>query len=256
MLKILRLFNLLLEYKKIIGVRGLISLIRSKVTKKKIKFNFSCDKLMHDLTIRMPSSDAWVFKQVFIDEEYKFQTKKDPNVIVDAGANVGYASIYFASLFPNAKIIALEPENNNYALLCENVKKYKNIIPVQGALWCESTKINICDEGLGEWGFMTFSIDNAKKNIEHLVDAYTVDSLMEKYELSKIDILKIDIEGAEKEVFENTEKWINSVDSLIVELHDRMKDGCSRSFYNNTPNFEYEWVRGENIYLSKGNILK
>ena len=103
---------------------------------------------------------------------------------------------------------------------------------------------------------MTFETSNISKNIEHLVEAYTVDTLIEKFKLGKIDILKIDIEGAEKEVFENTEKWINDVDSLIVELHDRMKEGCSRVFYNNTSGFKYEWVKGENIYLSKGNLLK
>ena len=256
MLRIFRLLNLMFEYKKIIGIKGLFHIIYSKIINKTIKFNLVSDKLNHDLIIRMPSSDSWVFKQVFIDEEYKFKTEITPSVIVDAGANVGYASIYFSHLFPNAKILALEPEIKNYSLLCENVAKYKNIIPIQGALWSENTQINICDEGLGEWGFMTFSTENSGKKIEHLVEAYTVDSIIKKYDLEKIDILKIDIEGAEREVFENTDCWINDVDSLIVELHDRMKDGCSRNFYNNTPGFKYEWVRGENVYLSKGNILK
>ncbi|WP_347474124.1 FkbM family methyltransferase [Acinetobacter thermotolerans] len=256
MFRILRLLNLILEYKKIIGLKGVLKLIHAKITNTQINFKFINDKLDHDVIIRMPSSDIWVLKQVFFDEEYKFKTINTPNVIVDAGANVGYASIYFSQLFPNAKILAIEPENSNYQVLCENVRKYKNIIPIQAAIWSENTKLNICDEGLGEWGFMTFSVDDSQKKVEHLVDAYSVESLIEKYDLNKIDILKIDIEGAEKEVFEDTSKWISHVDALIVELHDRMKDGCSRSFYSNTPGFNNEWTRGENVYLSKGNIKK
>ena len=66
-----------------------------------------------------------------------------------------------------------------------------------------------------------------------------------------IDILKIDIEGAEKEVFSDTSAWIEKVDSIIIELHERMKPGCISSFYAGSRGFNKEWRQGENIYLSR-----
>ncbi len=247
-------FKRVFEYYKIVGVFGICTLLLAYYTKdiKLFKINFN----QTDVKLRMPSTDVWVYKQIFIDEEYKFTLIKQPKVIIDAGANIGLASIYFANLFPEAKIIALEPERKNFELLSINVKQFTNIIPIQGALWSHDTTINICDVGLGDWGFMTSEENMVNNKFEYQVQAFSVDSLMKKYDFKYIDILKIDIEGAEKEVFMDTTKWLNNIDSLIVELHDRMKSGCSRAFYNNTEGFKYEWVRGENVYLSKGNITE
>jgi len=69
-------------------------------------------------------------------------------------------------------------------------------------------------------------------------------------------ILKIDIEGAEKEVFSNASEWICKVKSIIVKLHNRMRVDCSRSFYCNTDGFDNEWQGGKDIYLARGNYIK
>ena len=77
----------------------------------------------------------------------------------------------------------------------------------------------------------------------------TIDTIMEEHRIDFIDILKIDIEGAEREVFGDASLWIGKVDALIVELHEQMKPGCNRSFYNATNGFDEEWHQGENEYL-------
>ena len=86
--------------------------------------------------------------------------------------------------------------------------------------------------------------------------AITVDKVLEDFDLPQIDILKIDIEGAEKEVFSDTSAWIDRVDAIIIELHERYKRGCNRSFYCGTKGFDFEWTRGENVFLSRGNLLE
>ena len=250
MLSISRIYS----YINIVGFNGFLKLLFSRLTGKKFIIDLKIPGKNKNVKLRIPSSDPWVFKQVFLDKEYDFKTINSPKFIVDAGANIGLASVFFAELFPDAKIIAIEPEKSNFILLKKNVADYPNIIPLQAALWNHNTKINICDSGLGEWGFMTQEISDNTQKIEHAVDALTVDEIIKKFNLEKINILKIDIEGAEKEVFQNTECWINNVDALIVELHDRMKSGCSRNFYQNSSGFSEEWIKGENIYLSKGNI--
>ncbi len=101
-----------------------------------------------------------------------------------------------------------------------------------------------------------------KDSSEHLlgdifqtVRATTVDRIINDFELDKIDILKIDIEGAEREVFDDTSSWIGKVDALIVELHERIKSGCNRSFYNGSNGFDHEWTQGENVYLARAKCL-
>jgi hypothetical protein len=63
---------------------------------------------------------------------------------------------------------------------------------------------------------------------------------MEEFRIDRVGILKVDIEGAEKEVFSGAASWIDRVDGIIIELHDRMKRGCSRTFFRNTPDFDLE----------------
>jgi hypothetical protein len=79
----------------------------------------------------------------------------------------------------------------------------------------------------------------------------TVPSLLDAYGIGHVDIFKIDIEGAEKELFEHCEAWIARVDALIVELHDRMKPGCSDSFNTGALGFEMKWRRGENEFRAR-----
>jgi hypothetical protein len=79
----------------------------------------------------------------------------------------------------------------------------------------------------------------------------TVDTIMKEQGIDHIDILKIDIEGAEREVFRDPSSWIGKVDALIVELHEPMKPGCNRSFYSGSNGFDNEWLQGENVYRTR-----
>src|SRR5258708_5068257 len=80
--------------------------------------------------LRLKTSDLNAYDKVFLKHDYQFPVSGTPEVIVDAGANIGFASIYFARQYPNAKIIAIEAERSNFELLERNVRPFKNIIPV------------------------------------------------------------------------------------------------------------------------------
>lgn len=245
-------------YFKTTGFSGLQKVIRAKFTKSILPLKMNTSNCRHTFCLRLPSSDVQTYKQVFIDQEYDCMTKTPPKVIIDAGANIGLTSIYFANKYPDAKIIAIEPEQSNYDLLEENIALYPNIIPVHAALWNKNEIINLIDPGLGKWGFMTElknSSENQRAKTCHDVMAITVDNIIQEHNLSKIDILKIDIEGAEREVFFDTSSWIDKVDSIIIELHERMKTGCNRSFYNGSSGFDNEWSQGDSIFLSRRNYL-
>ncbi|PSF38061.1 hypothetical protein C7H19_06205 [Aphanothece hegewaldii CCALA 016] len=249
-------------YLQTLGLPGLLKVILTKVTNPKALIGVKRSDCRFPFTLRLHSSDVQAFKQIFVEDAYNFLVQIQPSIIVDAGANIGLASIYFANKYPEAKIIAIEPEQNNFQMLKKNVEPYANIIPLQAALWHKNEEIEIIDPGRGEWGFVIQNKDLQKysSDLQHdnhqTVIAMTVNKLINEYNLERINIFKIDIEGAEKEVFSNSATWIDKVDSLIVELHEYLKPGCNRSFYNGSGGFDQEWYQGENIVLTKQNYLK
>jgi len=250
------------------GIIGLARRIRDKFTSSGNLMEFRRNELSAPFFLRAGTSDLGIYEQVFFDQEYDFSVAYPPKVILDVGANIGLASIYFANKYPDAKIIAIEPEGSNFELLEKNVDPYSNITPIQAALWGMNESISLVDPGLDKCGFMTQKEGAKEKNLgdilakktdilaRHQVPGMTVDKIMEDYNLLEVDILKIDIEGAEKEVFKDTSAWIENVNAVIVELHERMKLGCNRSFYNGSNGFDNEWIQGENVYLSRAGYLE
>lgn len=252
------LFSRFRYYYSKFGLRGVAQAAGVRLGLASALHRVELEGLPAPLYLRLRSSDVPTFEQVFEHQEYDFEVVHEPRVIVDAGANIGLASIWFASRFPDATIIAIEPEASNFELLKRNVAAWPNVIPLQAALWHRNEEISLLDPGYGHWGFMTESSQaegGIQVAVRHTVEALTLDRLMERFDLETIDILKVDIEGAEKEVFSDTSAWIERVEAIIIELHERMKDGCNRSFYSATAGFRDEWSLGENIYLSRGNCL-
>ena len=78
-----------------------------------------------------------------------------------------------------------------------------------------------------------------------------MDELMRRYSLSSIDVLKVDIEGAEQQVSADSAAWIDRVGAIIIELHEAIAPGRSRSFYRATIDFDLFSVRGENVLVSR-----
>ncbi|UCG14639.1 MAG: FkbM family methyltransferase [Deltaproteobacteria bacterium] len=247
-----RLFRDVRDYCRIFGFRGIYFVLEAKLLTTSKEVEAKVPSIRDPLTLRLKTSDIGTYLQVFINQDYDFTIAETPRMILDAGANIGLTSIYFTHKFPEATILAMEPEESNFAVLEKNTAPYRRIIPSQAALWCENTWIDLIDPGLGKWGFQTYNVnDNNAISVRHKVQGMTVDKIMQDQGIEFIDILKMDIEGAEKEVFQDPSKWIDKVGVLIVELHEHLKTGCNRSFYNATNNFDIERKKGENIYLAK-----
>lgn len=231
-----------LEYIK----RELTSLVNS-VCKMKT------EKYPKKVELRTGTSDYLVFEQVFSLGAYNMELDFTPNIIIDCGANIGLSSIYFANIYPNANIIAIEPEKSNFDMLVRNTYRYPNIICLQKGIWFKPCFLEIIDSTVLNWAFMVKE-SNKKTNME----AVSILNLIEKYELPQIDILKIDIEGSEKELFENEpELWLPYVKILVIELHDRLKKGCSQALFTALTPYRYNMrVEGDIlfIYLNQDDI--
>lgn len=88
-----------------------------------------------------------------------------PDNIIDAGANIGIFSMMYAKKFPNARIIAFEPEESNFELLLKNTQKFKNIVCVKAGIWCRDAYLKIIPRDTGKWGFYVQEIDSKGENL-------------------------------------------------------------------------------------------
>jgi FkbM family methyltransferase len=199
--------------------------------------------------LRKSSSDLPVFRQIFMDGDYDIHVGFTPKVIVDLGANIGLASLYFHERFPDARIIALEPDKGNFKQFITNVSHYVNIKPLNLAIWSESKSLHLVqNKNFGEWGMQVSS--NKVENSNEMVDAISIPKLMELEGVTGIDILKIDIEGAEYELFKDA-SWLVNVRVIIIELHDAMVPSSSNTFLAEVSKLErFDFgAKGENIIV-------
>lgn len=180
--------------------------------------------------------------------EYQIDNRiigKNPQVIIDAGANIGLFTLLYLNKFPQAQFICVEPDQENYKVLKQNVKSYSNVKCVLGGLWNKDCYLKINDRGTGEWGFVVEEVSRD----ECVCKGYGLTSLMNMIPTEKIDICKIDIEGSEDDVFsENYEDWIERIDCYMVEVHDRIKPGVENKILKLLTCYGYKYIyNGENI---------
>jgi FkbM family methyltransferase len=203
------------------------------------------------IAIRLDTSDVKCVEQVFLAREYEIPFPETPSVIVDAGANIGMAALYFASRFPEAKIIAIEPEPSNFAILQKNCEGLENVSLIQGALWPTTGTLAIEDESAEKWGFKVTDVFRLPDPASS-VRAVTIPEIMARFGISEIDLLKLDIEGSERDLFlGRPQDWLGQVKMIVIELHDRYRPGCAQALYGALSGREFaQEIRGENIFIN------
>ena len=203
--------------------------------------------LRRSIGLRGKTSDHQAFRKIFIEEEYAFNLGFTPRIILDGGANVGYSSLFFAHQFPEALIIAIEPEAENFRLLVQNTMGYKNIRPVQKALWPRVTHLAI-ENTSGQPD--AWRVRESPSADDSTIPTTTINDLLEETRIGQLDLLKLDIEGSEKELFEDParNRWLSRTRALIVELHDRFKPGCTTAVEQSLAGQSFSRSqRGENL---------
>ena len=202
----------------------------------------------HEFSVRGNRSDPLVFLQIFVEQEYDIALEHIvAPTIIDAGANVGYTSIYLANRYPNARIIALEPEKENFDQLIENTVKYENIHAMNCALWSKQATLSIENGGTGDWGFTVVEKESCEGDS---ISAIDVSTLMSNFNVAKIDLLKVDIEGSEKVVFSFSAGWIDSIDRIIIESHDGLIEGSTKTFFKSIEHRNYTMeTTGECVFV-------
>lgn len=234
----------ILNHFEVLGGQGILLLFKRNIKCLK-SFSVLLPRFKHPVLLRNNTTDVCVFYQVFLAKSYNIYYGFEPKVIIDCGANIGLSVIYYKNRFPDAKIIAIEPEISNFELLKKNTEKYNNIFCIKSGVWNKSADLVIKEGNNGNWDFVTEEV-NFKSSDSDTIPAISINEIIDTYDIDQIDILKIDIEGSEKELFEmNFENWLKITKVLIIELHDGLKPGASKSFFNAVSKY--------NFHMSKKN---
>jgi FkbM family methyltransferase len=224
------------------GARGLLKRALLAFPGVNCEFEASIPHYSQKIFLRLGTSDVASFKQVFVDNQYGLDLSTNPSIIVDAGANVGMSAAYYSLRYPSATIVAVEPGPSNFDVLSRNAKLFPKIIPIHAALWNHEGTVRIQNPGTGNWG-MRVSEDNTSSGTD--IRSVTVPALLKQLGIDRIDLLKIDVEGAECEIFQDAAAWIDRVGVICVELHDHFRLGCSNTFDAATAGFPIRWRHGE-----------
>jgi len=203
--------------------------------------------LLARVAIRRATSDVSTFEQVFVEQEYELTLDSEPATIIDAGANIGLASVLFANRYPRARIIAIEPDPANFAMLERNIRAYPNVTAVRAALWGRSGPLQVANPDDEPWAFRVEEADGGG------VDAVTVEHVLGTLGTGRVDLLKMDIEGAETEVMAHSAAWIDRVGVLIAELHGGQ---AASTFFQAVGGRGFEIsTHGENVVARRGRAV-
>lgn len=176
--------------------------------------------------MRKYSSDELAFLEVMVEEAYGLVPELchifqfTPVHIIDAGANVGYTSMYLARQFPKSEIVGLEPDPDNFHAFTSNLQQpgFSNIHPLHRGVGGQDGWLMPENPGNGPaWGRRFTFLAEHKPNA---VPCSRIDSIMEHFHWKHIDILKMDIEGGEDLVFSGRDiSFLQYTRMLMVEVH-------------------------------------
>ena len=183
-------------------------------------------------TLRLSGSDFEVFNQIVLNDELRTVFSSVNGLasaclhIVDCGANIGLTSLMFKKNFPNAKIICIEPEPENFRQLCLNIdnNQLDNVTTLPMGVWHEKTTLS-ADLSFRDRSNWAFALKEGINSDEVNVPVDSLTNIVANEGWTHIDILKIDIEGSEFGLFRNLHAWqsiFNTVKIVSIEVHEEV----------------------------------
>jgi FkbM family methyltransferase len=178
----------------------------------------------HPLYARLATTDFVVLDEIFIGGEYDGLLNGDlgpVRQVVDLGANIGFSVRLWQQRFPEAKVIAVEPDAQNLEVCRRNIEAGPapgNVSLVRACIAAAARQVYL-DRSGGEYAF-TMCDRQAGGDAREAVQALPLPQVLRDLHAPPvIDLLKCDIEGAEAEVFADCRGWINRVRTIVIELH-------------------------------------
>ena len=202
----------------------------------------------YQLLLRRAGTDLAVLRQMLVKEEYgPVSSLRRIRLIVDCGANIGLSSYYLLHRYPEARVIAVEPDEANCALCRRNLAAFgERAIVMQAAVWRENRRLRIApaSRSRGAWALRVEPDD------EGPVEGLTlVEILRRAGQTGPVDLLKIDIEGAETEVFRGSPEWLRITRNIAIELHG---EDARDTFVHALDGYRYEQRNCDEITVIYG----
>jgi len=182
-----------------------------------VRYNIIYGGREQPVYLRTYAGDIRMLYEIFLDQAYRLpgSVSFENGVIVDAGANIGMTAMYLSGRFPDAAVYCIEPATENIQVLKMNLAPGLSTGKVhitQAALYARDGEINISND---KWAY-NIAIDSAGYTT---VPATSMDSFLQKNKLERIDLLKIDVEGAEAFIFFPNAGWLTKVNAILIEIH-------------------------------------
>jgi FkbM family methyltransferase len=193
--------------------------------------------LEHPVKLRARTSDPFIFRQIMIESEYLPLKDLRVATILDLGANIGLSSAWFLNCFPDATVFAVEADAENCAACRDNLAAYGTRARVlHGAAWSSREMLTLHRYNSAADNFVKHEGDTGEGQIQ--VQGWDIASLIEMSGFAQIDLLKIDIEGAEEAIFRsNASAWLPRVHNLCIELHGK---ACRDAFFEALADYDFE----------------
>jgi FkbM family methyltransferase len=154
--------------------------------------------------------------------EYYLPPDLRPDVIVDIGSNIGASVLYFQNRFPNARIIGFEPHPDTFAILQQNIANLPSVTVFNCGLGAANTRVTVPGESINYGAFSTVGRPRGQKEREIVeCEIRRLDDVLRELRIDKVDVIKIDCEGAEADVFAGLSPAIlENCQWIVGELHD------------------------------------
>jgi FkbM family methyltransferase len=188
----------------------------------------------HPISIRLGTSDLLVYQEIMRDKKYATMLNlPHTETIVDLGANIGLVSAYFLSNYPDSRLVAVEADPSNFELCQINLKHYGDRAELANvAVWSSNGHVQL-RRFSDYWATQTEPVNNPSETI---VPARDMRTIVSTFNVERIDILKVDIEGAESELFHGDTDWLDRVTSIVIELHGAE---CEKAFLDALNGYRY-----------------
>lgn len=161
---------------------------------------------------------AGQWNEIFVHKNLKFSTSSTQPRILDCGGNMGLATLYFKSLYPDARVTTFEADPAICKMCRDNLvaNGHQDVEVIHAAVWIDKGEISFCCEGTDS-GTLSQLVYDGVSGQRQTVPAIR---LREYLEAEKVDLLKLDIEGAEFDVLADCAPVLANVSRIVVELHE------------------------------------
>ena len=237
-----------------LGIISTIKIIWFRILKESIDIKISTKKFGD---VFWNTKRDWVITHFYTPqiEIFSPNNKIEVNLIIDLGANIGIETLRFAKLYPKAKIFSIEAVKENFETLIKNTKNMSNVTSINAAIWDKNSKLKIIKKS--ESGQARY-IQEVKNSDKFHIRGMPFNKILSEHSIKGICILKIDIEGAERKLFNKSCKnWLHLVKCIIMEVPDSdfpfTTQKILKLFIENNYKFN-TYINGENLIFIRSDI--